>query len=282
MTDFIAPSPRLSVLLLAALIGAFAAPVASLAAPAVETRSDVKGVSLVALGTLPHSPESGALDDYCSGYRAKTLTALGKRVAKLGWIVTSEAPLGPYRVVSFASGFDAGTSALCFARNANLAVFDGDQLIALAYTPARSANAPLGVVEPLEGGGVLVWTDPPGAPIGELHDESSGLQFTAVAPQRSFCGGQAIVPNIYGLSIKVARKVLMAHGWRPLRPRDGQDQAWLAVQLGTGGIVEAESCAGTGVGYCAFNYRNAAGGLYVRTAGEDNSVDYASVDCAAK
>src|ERR1700761_7777915 len=76
----------------------------------IETKADMKGASLVALTKLPRSPERGTLDAYCEGYRAKKLTSTGRQVANFGWIVTSEQRLGRYNVVTFASGFDTGTS----------------------------------------------------------------------------------------------------------------------------------------------------------------------------
>jgi hypothetical protein len=230
---------------------------------------------------LPHSPEKGSLDEYCEGYRIQKLTAVGSQVAKLGWIVTSDAPLGRYEAVTFASGFTPSTSAMCFARNANIAIFHGTSLVALAYG-SRSARSPLGIVEPIEGGALLVWTDPPGWPVGELHDDNSGLRLTSIAPERTFCNRQAVVPNVYGKPLNAARKVLIAHGWRPSRPRERPDELDMAAQLAKQGIIETESCAGTGVGYCKFNYRSPAGLLSVTTAGEAPRVVSYGVACRAQ
>ncbi len=248
---------------------------------AVQTNSEIKGASLVPLQSLPRSPETGTLDGYCDGYREKKLSATGRLVEKLGWIVTSEAPLGRYHVVTFASGFDPGTSALCFARNANIAIFDGSNLVALAYGKSGRAG-PLGVVEPLEGGGLLIWTDPPGFPVGELHADTDRLQLTPVAPARSLCNGRATVPNIYGKKIEVARDVLISHGWQPQRPKDRPGDWNSASQLSREGVIEAENCSGTGVGYCSFKYRTSAGVLGVTTAGEDHQVVNYGVSCKFK
>ena len=252
----------------------------------LETKSDIKGAALIPLGALPRSPENGSLDAYCEGYRAKNLTAVGRQVAKLGWIVTSEAPLGRYRVVTFASGFTPGTSALCFARNVNIGIFDGGRLVALAYT-SRPADGPLGTVEPLESGALLVWSDRPGSPVGELHAEKNGLRLKAIEPERTFCGRRAVVPNVYGRPLDAARKILIAHGWRPQRPSESPNEWNLAADFAKRGIIEAENCAGTGAGYCAFNYRSPAGVLHVTTAGgesepADNSVVRYSVTCSAR
>nr|WP_249189165.1 hypothetical protein [Burkholderia cenocepacia] len=233
----------------------------------MRTGSDIAGASLVPLGTLPHSPERGSLDPFCTQYRAKTTTAAGRAVAWRDWIVTSEAPLGRYTVVTFASGFNAGTSAICFVRNGNIGVFDGTTLVALGYT-ASKAGWQLGSVDRMENGALLVWGgNGPGAPVGELHEASGGLRLTRVAAERAFCDGRAVVPNVYAKPLDVARRILIAHGWQPLRPREKPDAMDGAATLAKHGIVEAEACSGTGVGYCALRYRNAAGVLGVTTVG---------------
>ncbi|MDN7425940.1 PASTA domain-containing protein [Burkholderia sp. AU45388] len=233
----------------------------------LRTGSDIAGASLVPLDTLPHSPENGSLDPFCTRYRAKTTTAAGREVAQRDWIVTSEAPLGRYTVVTFASGFNAGTSAICFARNGNIGVFDGTTLVALGYT-ARKAGWQLGSADRLESGALLIWGgDGPAPPVGELHERNGELRLTGVAAESTHCNGRAVVPNVYGKPLDAARKILIAHGWQPLRPREKPDAMDGAATLAKHGIIEAEACSGTGVGYCALRYRNAAGVLGVTTVG---------------
>ncbi len=239
-------------------------------AQSLRTRSDVHGALLVPLSALPASPEPGRLaDDLCANYREPTerLSAAGRAVQALGWHVMSEAPLGRYRAVSFASGFDAGTSAICEPHHVNVGVFDGTQLIALAYT-ARSADWQLGALEPLETGGLLIGEGRAiTGPVAELHEQDEGLRLTAVAASRSDCGGRAMVPNVFDRPIDEARATLIGAGWRPVRPSPPADD--IATGLARRGVIEAESCAGTGLGYCAFRYRHAADTLSVVTVGGD-------------
>ncbi len=233
----------------------------------LHTASDIAGASLVPLGALPRSPENGSLDDFCARYRVKAATAAGRTVEKFGWIVTSEAPLGRYQVVTFASGFKPGTSAICFARNSNVGVFDGTTLVALAYT-SHAARWQLGSAESLESGSLLVWGgDGPAPPVGELREENGGLRLTNVAAEHTYCRGRAIVPNVYGKPLDAARKTLIAHGWQPLPPREKPGPMDGAATLAKHGVIEAEACSGTGMGYCALRYRSAAGVLGVTTAG---------------
>ncbi|WP_052007133.1 hypothetical protein [Burkholderia paludis] len=262
----LSPACRLaSVAAIAAVVGAASGGTAS--AATLHTASDIAGASLVPLGVLPHSPEHGALDPFCTQYRAKTTTAASREVEKRGWLVTSEAPLGRYTVVTFASGFSAGTSAICFTRNGNLGVFDGTTLVALGYT-ARHAGWQLGSADRLENGALLIWGgDGPAPPAGELHATRDGLRLTRVADTRTDCQGRAVVPNVYGKPLDAARRILIAHGWQPLRPREPPNATDGAATLAKHGIVEAEACSGTGMGYCALRYRSAAGVLGVTTAG---------------
>ncbi len=227
--------------------------------------------------------------EFCAHYRepADALSAAGREVEKLGWFVMSEAPLGRYRAVSFASGFEPGTSAICTPRNANIGIFDGTRLIALAYT-ARKADWQLGRLEPLETGGLLVGEgEGISGPVAELHQQDEGLRLTAVAASRSFCQGRASVPNVFGKSIAEARKILIAQGWKPVRAKRGDPLYDVAADLARQGVIEVNDCSGTGVGYCSYTYRNAVGVLSVVTVGGDpdprnDNVVGATARCPAK
>lgn len=231
--------------------------------------SAIPGMVLVALADLPRSPETGAVDEYCEDHRGDAESAAGRAVEGRGWIVTSEAPLGRYRVVSFVSGFDPATSGICTARNGNIGVFDGDRPVALAYAPTGSGTIP-GRVEPMEGGALLVWGgDYPGPPLGELRLDGDRPRLTGIAAEQTFCDRTATVPNVYGLSIEAARTKLIAGGWRPLAPDEAPDPYDRAAELARNGMIEAQHCSGTGMGYCALRYRGPAGVLEVTTAGDE-------------
>ncbi|MEK6349141.1 MAG: hypothetical protein V4764_16780 [Burkholderia sp.] len=245
--------------------------VAPPASAQLQVHSEVAGASLVALPVLPRSPATAPVPEFCAHYRldAAALSPAGRAVEALGWFAMSDAPLGRYRVVSFASGFEPGTSAICTPRHTNLGVFDGTKLVALAYL-ARSAQWQFGTLDPLETGGLLIGEgERVGGPVAELHQQDEGLALTEVAASRTFCGGRAIVPNVFGKSIAAARKILIAAGWRPMRPAEkpGPDDA--AADLAKHGVIEAETCSGTGVGYCAYTYLNAHAALSVVTVGGD-------------
>ena len=239
-------------------------------AAAPRTESDLPDVTLTALSTLPPSPEKGAVDQFCDHYRVAPESDAGKLVAGRGWIVTSEAKLGSYQAVSFASGFEPGTSGICFARNANIGIFSQADLVALAYTPKTSKTV-LGPVAPLEGDALQIWGgDGPGSPIGEIHEVQGVLRLQANAAEQPVCNGKAIVPNIYDKPITEARKLLAAKGWAPKAPDEAPGEGDGAASLAKHGLIEAEACSGTGVGYCRFTYSGPAGTLGVSTVGGDS------------
>lgn len=240
------------------------------------TSSEVKGVAFRLLTTLPRAP--GAVEglDECSHLTVKPASEAGRVVAGRGWAVTGEAKLGTsLRAVSFAGGFERGTSGTCQVNDGNVGVFDGSKLVALLYAE-KGAEQSLGRIEALEGGGVRVLGgDFLPTPLGDIRSiDDYKFEFNPVAASDGVCGGRAKVPNINNMPIDKARAALRANGWMPV-PSSEQDRTDNRVaDLVKLGVVEAEACSGTGLGYCNFNYRGEAGTLSVTTVGDN---DYPSV-----
>lgn len=256
----LAPGPALS-------LPAAAQPSASTNAPALRLVSELKDIRVTALNSLPKAGGSGSAQNGCPWRVVQPKSPAARLVAAQGWAVMADVPLGSYRAVSFAGQMKAGTSGTCYITQGNVAVFDGDKLLALAY--GKSADeAAIGDLTALEGGAVRVWDgDIVGSPVGDLRIEADGtMRLGKLAVEESVCKGQAKVPNIYGMPIDKARKALADKGWKPVRIKpDGESrQAGLIKR----GIVEVESCSGTGLAYCSFSYTGAAGALSVVTAGE--------------
>lgn len=188
----------------------------------------------------------------------------------------ADVPLGSYRAVSFAGQMQSATSGTCNVTQGNVAVFDNDRLVALAYGKSAE-DAAIGRLTPLEGGAVRVWDgDIVESPAGDLHLDADGtLRLARIADEDAVCQGRAKVPNVYNMSIDKARKALAAKGWNPVRAKpEGETHQTTLIKRG---IVEAEPCSGTGLGYCSFNYAGPAGTLSLTTVGEDtlpNVVDY--------
>ncbi|WP_295978637.1 Stk1 family PASTA domain-containing Ser/Thr kinase [uncultured Variovorax sp.] len=243
-------------------------------------QSDLKDIRVRAVASLPRAGGEASERDGCSWRTIKPKSAAAKLVAAQGWAVMADLPLGAYRAVSFAGRMEPGTSGTCNITQGNVALFDGDRLFALAY--GKSADdAAIGNLTPIEGGSVRVWDGGiVGSPVGDLRAEADGtVRLGRVADEESVCQGRASVPNVYGKPVDKARKALAAKGWKPVRIKpDGESRQ---AELIRHGIVEVESCAGTGLGYCSFSYRGAAGTLSLVTAGESampNVVGY-NVEC---
>jgi hypothetical protein len=84
------------------------------------------------------------------------------------------------------------------------------------------------------------------------------------------------IPNLNGLTYHEARKKLMAAGWQPrtipLNYRDeGTAESGNALIFIEQGYEEVIDCAGTGLGYCLFEFSDVYGNyLEVVTAGQES------------
>lgn len=237
-------------------------------APALRVQSDLKDIRMKAIASLPKAGGSASDRDGCPWRVIQPKSAAARLVAAQGWAVMADVPLGAYRAVSFAGHMEAGTSGTCNITQGNVAVFDGDKLVALAYGKSAEDTA-IGNLTALEGGAVRVWDgDIVGSPVGDLHVEADGtLRLGKLADEESVCKGQAKVPNVYGMPIDEARKALVDKGWKPVR--GGASPEPRQAALVRRGITEAESCAGTGLAYCDFGYVGPAGRLTLTTVGEN-------------
>lgn len=233
--------------------------------------SEIKGLDFILYDNpLPKAPGTVQDRSECENYVIRPVSAAGRLVAARGWAVTGEAVLGAYRVVSFAGKFEQGTSAHCIVDQGNIGIFNGTKLVALAYAPQGSRES-IGKIIALDGGGLRVWSgDILSAPVGDIQVQGQLLRLGALATEDSFCHGKVLVPNIYDLPIDKARKILIGKGWKPVASKPVPDPEVFAREANfvKHGIVEVDSCSGTGYAFCAFNYKSPGGRLSVTTAGE--------------
>ncbi|HEY4199956.1 MAG TPA: hypothetical protein VGM83_05285 [Devosiaceae bacterium] len=247
--------------------------------------SKVSDLKFTLLAKLPSAPPSGRETSGCENFVISPTSSAGKLVADQGWSVTGEAPLGDDEAVSFAAVFEQGTSGTCAIQQGNVAIFHDETLLAIAYAP-HPTDETIGSIASLEGGNVRVWSgDLLSTPVADLELLDGGylLQLGDVAAEETLCGGKAVVPNIYGTGIDKARAKLAASGWQPVLniTETGGDQYGREIDLAKHGITEVNTCSGTGLGYCDFNYVGKAGKLNVSTVGEDDFPVVAgyAVDC---
>ncbi|WP_334011931.1 hypothetical protein [Burkholderia cepacia] len=228
--------------------------------------SELKDIRMKPLANLPMAGSANDRGD-CSQLVIQPKSAAARLVAAQGWAVMSDMPLGPYRAISFAGQMEAATSGTCSITQGNVAVFENGRLIALAYGKSAEDTA-IGRLAPLESGAVRIWDgDIAPSPAGDLHVDRDGtLRLSRVADADAVCQGRAKVPNVYNMPIDKARKALIANGWNPVRGgASGEPRQSALVRRG---IVETESCAGTGLAFCDFGYTGPAGKLTLTTVGE--------------
>ncbi|MCE4222255.1 hypothetical protein HCU64_00690 [Methylobacterium sp. C25] len=240
--------------------------------------SEVKTLAIAAAHEIPKAPPKSEDAESCQHLTKKPSTAAGRLVAGQGWAITGEVALPDgIQAISFVGKFEQGTSGSCLLSDGNVAIFRGDALVAIAYAP-RGAKDTIGSILPLEGGRARIWSgDYLSQPLADLLITGEGApNLVPLAPLETRCGGKAVVPNVYGVPIDKARKLFVSNGWSPVPGKIGKDRAEQGreIDLVKGGVVEVESCSGTGFGYCGFNYRGSAGTLAVTTVGDG---DYPNV-----
>ena len=86
------------------------------------------------------------------------------------------------------------------------------------------------------------------------------------------CGVDGIVPNINGLDIKKARKILFDYGWLPRNGKeiDGMEDMELGYSEQRSETPELVSCGGGGFYRCYYAYQTTKSYLDVVTSGEPN------------
>lgn len=247
---------------LAACLLVMATPGIALAQVAV---SELPAIMVTETTKLPKGPLSADGNHDCQGNYAEPETAVGLYVQEHGWGVISEATLGDYHLVSFAGEFLTGTSGSCGIEQSNIGIFAGSDLKAILYT-ANKTDQLIGVLDERQNGTVRIWGgDFVSLPVADIDISETGLVVGAVAAEETFCGA-AVVPNIYDAPITEARKALKTAGWKPVpQPREEFGQQGDLHDIG---ITEAESCSGTGFGFCRYNYRSAGALLDLTTVGE--------------
>ncbi|NPD17701.1 hypothetical protein HOY34_21210 [Xinfangfangia sp. D13-10-4-6] len=231
--------------------------------------SDHADYAVVAISTLPAAPEPKA-EAFCGNLIAGASTPAGRVVEGQGWAVTAELPLGPLTAVSFVGTQIEGTSGSCEFLNGNVGIFQGADLLAIVY--GTNVERPLiGRIEPFAANAVRIWDgDLLSQPAADLDLSGEGyVRVLLLAASEQFCDGSRSVPLIYGLQITEARARLAEQGWSPADhgPPEGRPDERSAALAGSG-LIEAESCAGTGFGFCAFDYVAGTDILSVITAGE--------------
>ena len=113
------------------------------------------------------------------------------------------------------------------------------------------------------------------------------LSCMATANETECSENKIDLPNLEGKTYHEARKTIISKGWKPNQTiflklaSESPD-----IQFGNGplfwkkGYIELESCAGTGMGWCAFSFKKNKMKIQIITIGEESPEDkvYAVVD----
>lgn len=263
---------------------------ASAAAPVV--RSEVKGLHIAARDALPAPRKPQVLEEghFCRMQVTEPKTTAGRAVAARGWYVTSEVQAGGYTSVGAFSRGGEGTSGTCLIAGGNVFVFRGPALAAIVYgdpPEGEYVGGPIGGVAGTTLPDRVRITDrtPPNLAQADLRFTADAIEVVAVAERETFCGN-LVVPNLRGMDIPKARKILAKAGWRPAPPAatDEEDRFDAAAGYRAKGLTEFETCSGTGYGFCAVNYERADGAqLHVTTLGDEPpTVSAYDVQCEAR
>lgn len=230
--------------------------------------SELPGLDLVALGTLPPAPPAAPETEFCRHlFVEATTTPGGQDAAAKGWQVTAELPFGDLSAVSFVGQATPATSGTCALLDGNVGLYSGGQLVGLLYA-TRPEALMIGRIRPFGDGLRILSGDLLPGTTADLVRQGDRITATAPASEEPVCNGSATVPGIEGLPIDKARTRLMRAGWTPVPGDPAQQSLGWAKDIAAAGVPEVEDCSGTGMAFCAFRYSGPAGELAVTTAGE--------------
>lgn len=231
--------------------------------------STVEGLNITMFNKLPAAPKAQGDREFCDHLLIEPTTTGGKAAVGQGWGVTGELEIGQLTLVSFVGDFESGTSGSCTLLDGNVGFFHGSELVALTFANSES-EAWIGSIQAFGDAGARIWDgDIVPAPFADITIDDTGLiSIVQVVSEERFCGGQAIVPDIYSKPISEARALLTENGWIPTASQAPEGAGSYRAELVKAGLKEVTDCSGTGFGYCGFEYQSAYGTLSVTTVGD--------------
>ncbi|MEI2456718.1 hypothetical protein [Lysobacter firmicutimachus] len=248
--------------------------------PAIDVRGELPGLRLEALSALP-SPGEAALpsEDDPTRCGPESISKEGGLARDAGWAVFAEEDWNGYRVVGISHPAVMLAGIGCTFPGGRVLFFRDGRPVAQLFDPKADAseadsglqglwNPGQGKNPAMEGAAAELRVGDGRTARARVLARGQALELAALPALDRYCGGEAEVPRIERLELPKARELLFAQGWRgdPPEREDGLENF-------LGGMIraypEVEDCAGTGMGYCRFAYRNEAGhALALITAGE--------------
>ena len=236
----------------------------------VQIISNINNILVAKISSIPNGPNP-KLDEQCERLTVKPELKSAMLIYNKGWAITSQIVYGPYQIVSFAGDFEK-VHTWCIRKKTNIAIFHDESLLAIIYTKPENETA-LGSLELLETGHIGIY---PTYIYHKKHVANLTFRNNEISinlPSYSMaCGVDGIVPNINGLDIKKARKILFDYGWLPRNGKeiDGMGDMELGYSEQRSETPELVSCGGGGFYRCYYAYQTTKSYLDVVTSGEPN------------
>lgn len=237
----------------------------------VQFVSNNVNVLVTKISTIPNGPNP-TVDEQCERLTIAPALKSAKLISGKGWKITSELVYGPFNFISFAGQFEK-IHTWCIKKQTNIAVFYRERLIAIMYTPPN-ATIDLGSLELLKTGQIAIYPT-------YIYDKKPEALLTFRNNEISIdkpsysmaCEAEGVIPNINGLAIKKARRVLFDYGWQPRNGKELEDMGdmefWYSGQRTE--TPELVSCGAGGYLRCYYSYESSRSYLEVVTSGEPDS-----------
>jgi hypothetical protein len=256
---------------------------AAAAQPRYALRSNVRGASLVRIEQLAAvTPTPIEADNWCSERFVRPTSPGGKIAMKRGWRVVQETKFHQFEVVLIVRGLEKMTSSRCASIDANVAFFNGDQLVGVLY-PKGKDGISIAAIEPV-GAHLRVWSPDPLVQ-GQATLAGTSLTFDDVTGNDSVCAGKYQVPPVFSRNYSEARRMLIAAGWVPVPPTPEPNEYPFVTEYRKR-FPEVESCSGTGWDECGSSFAARHGAATLGIAffgdGDDPAVSGYSVACQGR
>ena len=240
------------------------------AAEVVTIDPDLKKFKFGTLDSIPNAPEPILEKDIrggCNWYildKEEQKISLSNDIRKKGWAILSEAQLGLYDLIAFAGKFEVETSATCYVKESNIAIFNNGSLFGVIYLQTQE-DTKIGHFEKMDDGFLRLYSgDPLQVPVVDLNIHTNGLKLDPISkkPLR-YCGKKTVIPNTLGMTIQDARDKLWISGFNRI---EHQQEPESYTSKTYPGINELAGCS-NGIPWCYFEYEDKYSKVTLRTLG---------------
>lgn len=194
----------------------------------LDLAAQIGHLEITPLANLPKNTSTATTDAFCPILVDTPKSPEGQQVTQAGWLVSGEIEVGGLTFASFAGEAEQGISGSCLLRDSNIGIFQDNALRGLFNAP-QDAVSSIGSIDGLEGNTLRIWDgDYLSQPLADLMVVGEDLVILRnVASRNSFCESAVNVPNLYGLPVHLARRMLLAEGWSPERSTEEPGLPWV-------------------------------------------------------